>query len=399
MPYAHKHKPEKTKDIIGQDNVLVVLNAVKSWKKCSRPLLIHGPPGTGKTIAAEAIASELGLDFIEVNASDTRNREEINQNIGSALRQRSLFSTGKLILIDEVDGLSGHEDRGGIQAIAEVIKDSPFPVILTATNPWDNKFSALRKRCQIVEFLPLSHDSVFRILAKVCCSEKIAYDEIVLKSLARRSSGDARSALNDLESLAYEARELTKKSLEALSDRNREDTILNALVKVFKTTDIHVACSAFDNVHESLDEQMLWLDENLPKEYTNPLDLERAYDMLSKADILKSRIRRRQHWRFLVYVTLLITAGIAVSKDSRYPGMVKYTPTGKLLKIWLSNQKSMKKKAIAEKIAAKTHTSKKEALKSVLPYIEIAFKNNPALRESMIEEMGLSDEEAEWMGK
>ena len=120
---------------------------------------------------------------------------------------------------------------------------------------------------------------------------------------------------------------------------------------------------------------MLWLDANLPEEYARPEDLARAYDALSKADVFQRRIRRWQHWRFLVYINALLTAGVAVAKDKKYEKFVQYKPTGRLLKIWWANQKSMKKKAIAEKIAHKTHSSKKDILKSTMPYLPLMFRD------------------------
>ena len=166
----------------------------------------------------------------------------------------------------------------------------------------------------MIEFAPLDYSDIFTVLKKICDSEKIKYEEEVLKGLARRAGNDARAAINDLQTLTIEAKELTKKSLEELGERNKLDTMINALFKVFKTTDHKVAIAAFDNIEEDLDEQLLWLDENLPREYTKPEDLAKAYDKLSKADVFNRRIKRWQHYRFLVYINALITAGIAVSK-------------------------------------------------------------------------------------
>ena len=276
--------------------------------------MIYGASGTGKTSSVYAIASELGHEVIEVNASDFRNTEQINQKVGNAIKQQSLFARGKIILVDEIDGLSGHEDRGGIQAITKLIEDSAYPIILTATNPFDNKFSSLRSKSNLIEFRQLDYLSVFKILKKICGHEKIKYDEGVLKALSRRAGGDARAAINDLQTLAHEKKELKKESLEELSERNKTDNIMTALNKIFKTTDLKVAISAFDNVEEDLSQQLLWIDENLPKEYTKPEELAKAYEMLSKADVFSRRIRRWQHYRFLVYINALITAGSAAAK-------------------------------------------------------------------------------------
>jgi replication factor C large subunit len=399
-PFVEKYKPRKIGDLVGQVNAIrKIEELVKEWGKKRKGIFLYGLPGSGKTSAAYVIADCFGYELYEVNASDVRNKEQIEHKIVSVAKQQSLFSKGKIILIDEIDGLSGKEDRGGIQAITKLIGESHFPILLTATNPWDNKFNALRRKCELIGFEPLDCAAVFRILRKICEKEKIKYEESVLKGLARRAGGDARAAINDLQTLTQEKRELTKESLEELAERNRENSIIDALLRIFKTTDVKVAAGAFDNVREDLDEQLLWLDENVPREYTKPADLARAYDKLSIADVFSRRIRRWQHWRFLVYINLLITAGIAVSKDEKYRGVVNYRPTGRLLKMWWAKQKSMRKKSIAAKIAERTHTSTRKALRDSLPYLQIAFKKNKDFRNSLIRELDLSNEEVEWLGK
>ncbi|HJN56681.1 MAG TPA: replication factor C large subunit [Candidatus Woesearchaeota archaeon] len=400
-PFTLKYKPVKTNEIIGQEIAIKKLKKfISDYKKQKKKaVLVYGPTGIGKTISAYALANEMDLEILEVNASDIRNKEQIEQKIGSAIGQQSLFFKQKLILIDEIDGLSGTKDRGGLLAITNMLEKSSFPIILTATNPWDYKFNKLRRKTEMVEFLPLNYIEIFNILKKICDDEKIKYEDEVLKGLARRAGNDARSAVNDLQTLTIEAKELTKKGLEELGERNKLDTIINALFKIFKSTDPNVAITAFENVEEKLDQQLLWIDENLPKEYTKPEDLAKAYDKLSKADVFNRRIRRWQHYRFLVYINALITAGIAVSKKERYKHRIQYKPTGRLLKLWWAKQKSMKKKAIAEKIAEKTHSSSKDVIKNSLPYFQLAFKKNKSFRESFSEELNLSKEEVEWLRK
>ncbi len=399
-PLTHKHIPKTTKEISGQDKVVKQLRdfVIDFKKQKKKSALIYGPSGVGKTSSVYAIANEIDYEVIEVNASNFRNAEQINFKVGNAIKQQSLFARGKIILVDEIDGLSGHEDRGGVQAIVKLIGDSAYPIVLTATNPFDNKFSSLRSKSNLMEFSQLDYLSIFRILKRICGHEKIRHEDEVLKALSRRAGGDARSAINDLQSLAQEKKELTKESLEELSERNKTENIMTALNKIFKTTDLKIAISAFDNVEEDLDEQLLWIDENLPKEYTKPRELAKAYEMLSKADVFSRRIKRWQHYRFLVYINALITSGIASAKNEKYKNFVQYKPTGRILKLWWASQRNAKKKEIAGKIAKKTHSSKKEILKSTMPYIPIMFKNKE-MRNDIINYLDLNEEEIEWLAK
>ena len=139
------------------------------------------------------------------------------------------------------------------------------------------------------------------------------------------------------------------------------------------------------------------MDANLPKEYTKGKDLARAYMALSKADVYRGRIRRWQHWRFLVYVNTLLTAGVAVSKDEKYKSFIQYKPTMRLLRIWQAKMSMMKKKAISEKIAHGTHTSKKYVLNNFEYYRPLFLSKQ--FGTEMIHEFEITDDELTWMKK
>ena len=121
---------------------------------------------------------------------------------------------------------------------------------------------------------------------------------------------------------------------------------------------------------------MLWLDENIPLEYKNNNDILNAYEKLSKADIFRKRIKRLQYWRFLVYQNILMTAGVALAKKDKYNTFTNYKPVSRILKIWRYNQKNLKKKNIAVKIAQKTHSPYKSILEDFENIKSIIVKNN-----------------------
>ncbi len=393
--FIEKYSPKVLEDIKGQGKAIKsMLDFIKL--KSKKSAILYGPSGSGKTSSVYALANELGLELVEVNASDFRNAEGMQAIIGSASKQMSLFSKGKIILVDEIDGLSGTADRGGIPELIRIIDKSPFPVICTAVDVFESKFSALRKKSLMVEFAKINIEVIYDILSNICDKEKISFVEPDLKQLARESGGDVRAAITDLQTVSVDRKTL-KESILALSQRNRQESIPQALVKIFKSTDLKVSLSAFENVDEDLDQMKLWIDENLPHEYKNTEDLARAYHYVSMADIFNRRIRRWQHWRFLVYINNFLSGGIAVSKDKKYEEFVQYRPTTRILKLWMANQKYMKRKAIAEKIHERLHSSLKETVKSTVPYLQIIFKNNKEQGSVLAQELGLIDEEVEWL--
>ncbi len=397
-PFIRKYEPSSINEIKGQEKaVSSLVNFIKSKSKSCA--ILYGPSGSGKTSTVHAIANELDLELLEVNASDVRNAEAIQSLIGSAAKQMSLFSKGKVILVDEIDGLSGVKDRGGIPELIKIIEETAFPVICTAIEAFDQKFSALRKKSTMIEFETPSASSIFDMLKHICDTEKIAYEESTLKQLARQSGGDFRGAINDLQTVTSYAKKLIAQDVTDLSVRNKQESIPQALVKVFKSTDVKVASTAFESVDEDVNQLFLWIDENLPKEYKNPADLERAYHYVSQADVFNRRIRRWQHWRFLVYIYSFLSAGVAVSKDEKYKEFVEYKPTMRILKLWMANQKYAKRKAIAEKIHERLHASQKETVKSTIPYLQVIFKNNKEMGKKIASELELDPEEVEWLTK
>ena len=405
LPWTKKYLPKTIKDIEGQETAIAALkNFVLNFRskdKAKKPkkkaIIIHGAPGCGKTSSVYALAKDFDMEILEINASDFRNEEQINAVLGHSSAQRSLFFKEKLLLVDELDGIAGREDRGGLTALQNLIESTHYPIIITANSPYDQKFSAMRKKTELVEFHELQYTTVYSVLRKICDAEKIKCDEMNLKSLARRAGGDLRGAIIDLQLLSTTG-EITEESLEELGGRRQTESMMQALAKVFKTTDTSVSLSAFENVDEDIEKIFLWIDENLPREYEKPSDLARAYDVLSRADVMYGRISRWQHWRFLSYVSELLTAGIAVSKDARYNKFVQYQPTTRILKIWIANQRFLKRKAVANKIASNTHSSLKETIKD-MDYYKIIFKKNKEMSGRIAEELELDDEEVEWLRK
>ena len=383
--WVDKHKPKTSKEVEGHPSSIEKLKHLIKNKKIA---LVHGQTGVGKTAAIYAIANELNLETIELNASDLRNSENIDNIIGNALNQTSLFQLGKLILIDEIDGLN-KDDRGGAVALGKLLADARFPIVMTANTPWDSKLSTIRNKSELIDFSTPSYLTVFNVLKKVCRAEKIEFDEESLKTLARRSGGDIRGAINDLQSLVCNNK-FSKTDLEKLDDREKKETIFNTLKLIFKSTNASDVLGAFEKTDLDLNECMLWLDENLPKEYFGR-DLAEAYDKLSKADVFNGRIKKRQHWRFLVYRSNLMSAGVALSKDVKTNAFVSYKRTNRILKLWQANMKYNKRKEIAKKLSKDLHVSSRKLVKDVMPYIQIMYKKGIDLG------FNLEEEEIDWL--
>ena len=392
--FTTKYAPKNSSQVFGQQLAVSQLkDFIVNYKtQRHKAALIYGPIGCGKTSSVYALTNELNYDILEINSSDLRNADAIKTFLSSALGQQSLFFKPKLILIDEVDNISGVKDRGCIPALVKAIQNSSFPVILTANDPSASKFKALRKTCQQIEYHKLQYRTVAHCLQWVCEQENIEFEEKAVNSLARQADGDMRGALIDLHLCSTDNNFTFDKTLN-LSDRKRTESIINALTIIFKSSSVENALPALNDVDVDINKVFLWMDYNMPKEYKQFAALARAYEHISRADVFNGRIRRQQHWRFLVYIYNLLTAGISSAKDERNKEFVQYKQTSRLLRIWQSNIKNAKKKDIAIKLATGTHTSKRVAMEQ-MPYLKEMFRNgNPEI----VAELDLSDEEVAWL--
>ncbi len=373
-PWIRKYRPQRLADVVGQGTPAERLAARVAAK---RPALIAGASGTGKTAAVHALAAEKGYELIELNASDVRDRETIEKVIRTAFEQRSLFMREKLLLIDELEGVSGTKDRGGIPAIAALVKGRHVPLVLITQDQWDRRLSTLRRSCEVIPFNSLSYLSIANILERISAAEHLPATKDQLKTIARRAGGDARAAINDLQLLSTGP--ITDAAIDSLTQRDRTEKLADAMLRVFKTTDISIAASAFDNVDEDYEKVMLLVAENLPKEYGKD-DLARAFDAVSRADVFAGRIRRRQHWRYLVYIFFLLSAGVALAKKEKYRKFVPYANTAERVRMLFSSRGAREERdSIAEALAPLLHCSKREITQSVLPYLAVIARRRPEM--------------------
>lgn len=393
--WTEKYRPESLSEYRGASSEKKDLKKhVENWEQGDKAVLLHGQAGTGKTSLVQALANDLGYELVETNASDVRTKSKLKSELKEATRQASFMGGKKLILIDEVDGMSGNSDRGGVKEIGTIVDETRFPIVMTANDAYDNSIRSLRNKAKTIELGSVHTNSIAAFLRDILDEEGIEYEEGVPKRIARQAGGQMRSAINDLDAIARGKERITKEDMDVIGQRDNRQEIFDSLKIIFKTKNLSNANQATENLDEDADTMLQWIRENIPREYKRPGDLSRAYDWVSKADVFNGRIRRRMNWKLLKYVYDFSTIGVALAKEEKYKGWTKYQYPSKIRQMGQSQASRQKLDSISSKMGEKLHMSKKD-VKADLPLYANLFRERPEIAEGL----ELDEKEVEFLEK
>ena len=196
MNWVEKYRPKTLADVVGQDRVVRYLGSCLNDGREFNHMVYYGPPGTGKTSVAHALAYELGVDFLEFNASDDRTLSFIRKTIISAMHYGPFTGDFKLIFLDETESL---------------LKDAQFALktplekyfsncrIIFGCNDKSNIDEAIISRSVVFQFVPISKEAMVKRLRYVAEKEGLTVDNGILDQISDKSKGDLRKAINWLQ--------------------------------------------------------------------------------------------------------------------------------------------------------------------------------------------------------
>ncbi|PIO00042.1 hypothetical protein COT72_02640 [archaeon CG10_big_fil_rev_8_21_14_0_10_43_11] len=390
MTILERYSPKHLSQVLGNSSQKErVLSFVKNHgKQKKRALLLWGDVRTGKTLLAHLVAKELDMPLVEITASDKRSKKSVNELLFPALTSASIFGGKKLILIDDIDCMSA-QDRGGVTEVAKLISQSPHPVILTAQDYWNRKLTPLRKQVSHLELEPIPLLELVAYLDMICKHEGVLAAKDALVYLAKERTHDVRAALIDLDVLLQEKRPLTIERAKLINPRDEKTNLQNTLTLMMRAKSFEDAHHALFNSQESYDTVMPWIDENIAHAAKTRRETLNAHDYLSRADVFRGRILKRQYWRLLAYVTTFMAA----ASYDLHPKKIEYPR--KFRKLFQFKNQTAKARALARKLAPILHASPKTVQQHYFPLLKKIVEAN----KHGVSSYGLDNEDAAFLLK
>ncbi|HKX80849.1 MAG TPA: AAA family ATPase [Nitrososphaera sp.] len=381
MMWSEKYRPQRIEQMVGNEAArLAAVKWLTTWVDGTKPVLLVGPPGTGKTTLVRALVSQFGYDLVEMNASDTRHKEALKARIVPVFQNVSLLAKNTLLFLDEVDGISGREDSGGLDVLVDLMKEPTVPVIMAA-NEKSAKIKDLAKVSKTVEFSPVPPRLLMLFLDHVLMEERAKLGPGDRISLVNNSGGDIRSLLNGAQSrVAGYATGSNKDTAEieiadAINGFFASGSEGKARWFVQHADALYPDPRYSAMAPESRRKDMIAaLFSSILSSHPDTTSLAAMLDGLSKIDLHVGRANAGRHWSLLRYVDRMISSSLY--ENSRDKG-IKYAqyslPWPMMGPIFARSQSTRK---ILSELAPAVHTSRSTAGSFVLPYFIRALIEN-----------------------
>lgn len=379
---SERYRPSTLSDLILRKEIKkTIVSWINQWKSGTpshKALLLHGQPGIGKTTVANVISREMGYPIIEINSSEKRGEEVINDFImlgggyGDLTGDWERRSGGpqKIILVDEADNIfEGSGERGGIIGLARAIPKSRNPIIITM-----NDFYAFIRRnggkevienCLVIEMKPyqkkkdIDYREYFLVLKKrlseIAKKEGISISESSIEKIIERNDTDIRGMINDLESFSGSV------SKEVYGDRDQVLAPYTVTDMALRGSNPVKAYIAFGEVDIKPEDILMWLDMNTMMVAVETEDLDAGYNLLSIADLFIGRIQKKQHHAFTSYA-MELSSGIGTEVKRPNPHYTKYEFPSFIRHLSNLMRTTKARRSLAIKYGKYTHSGQKTAI-------------------------------------
>jgi len=197
QPLAARMRPRSLDDIVGQEHLLGPGKPLRSLVERDRlsSALLWGPPGTGKTTLARAVAAHTEKVFVQLSAV-TATVKDVRETIEQARHRLGEHGRGTILFLDEIHRFNKAQQ----DALLPAVEDGLVVLVgATTENPYFEVNAPLRSRSTLFRLEPLTADAVRQLLDRGLEAESATADDDALEHLADRAGGDGRQALTALE--------------------------------------------------------------------------------------------------------------------------------------------------------------------------------------------------------
>jgi len=225
--WTEKYRPKNLSELVGQESIIERLQAYAAAKNVPH-LIFAGPPGTGKTTAALALAHEVfgehtwRQNFNELNASDERGIGIIRGKIKDFARTAPIGTSFKIIFLDEADSLTPDAQAALRRTIEKYTHICRF---ILSVNYSSKLIEPIQSRCAVFRFKPLTADDIKKYIRKIATKEKLEITPDGLEALIFIARGDMRKAINILQVGASLGKKITAELLYETSATARPEDI------------------------------------------------------------------------------------------------------------------------------------------------------------------------------
>ena len=373
--WSEKYRPKNISDMIGnEESRNAIMEWFAKWKKGTKPLLLSGPPGIGKTTLAYLTAKQFGYDVIGLNASDVRNKSQIKEILNPVLGNVSVLGT-PMIFVDEVDGIHGRGDYGGTAALVDILKEPTVPIILAANDDTTEKMKSIKKVVKTISFKKIPPRLLRVYLENILKKERVSLSPGSLFKVIDKSRGDIRSMINLTQSLIAGFNPETESSLDGIS-------IEDGVNAFFKSKSIEEARLLLYSMQ--IDPRQK-IDAFYSSIITSDLDnstFAKYLEIISDADILYGKILKTQNWRLLRYLNDIL---IKLYQNDDRIHYTQYNLSWPLLN--RIRWDGSKIKSLSSVMSKKLHLSSSAFITLCFPYFLFCIKNN-TIKPELLESFG-----------
>jgi len=364
MMWSEKYRPQRLIDLIGNEDARKsFVEWFKKWRKGTKPLLLVGPPGIGKTTIANLAARDFNFDMISLNASDVRNKKNIQEILEPVLGNQTILGQ-PMIFIDEVDGIHGRSDYGGVEALINILKESTIPIILAANNGSSDKMKKIKKVVKTIVLRPLPPRLLRLYLNMILEKENAQINPGRLIKLILESNGDIRSMLNSSQALVTGFEPSIERTFESLD-------IEEGINAFYKSQSIDEARVVLYSMRIDPREKINAFYSSIITSSISHLEMENFLQVISEADMLYGRIMKTQEWRLLRYLDSILLGLYKKDTTIRYS---QYNLSWQVLN--RLRWDGSKFKAISKNLSKQLHISSSTFATFYLPYILFCMKND-----------------------